>query len=69
MCVLDPLKVVIDNYPDNKEEVFSASNHPKDPEQGKRSIPFSNVIYIEFDRSMIVDVPHEHPKQMVLHIF
>ena len=52
MCVLDPIKVVIDNYPENKEEEFSASNHPKDPEQGKRSIPFSNVIYIEYDDFM-----------------
>jgi len=52
MCVLSPLKVVIDNYPDNKEEEFSASNHPKDPTQGKRSIPFSKTIYIEHDDFM-----------------
>jgi len=52
MCVINPLKVVIENYPDDKEEEFSASNHPKDPEQGKRSIPFSKTIYIEHDDFM-----------------
>ncbi len=52
MCVIDPLKVVIENYPEDKEEEFSASNHPKDPEQGKRSIPFSKTIYIERDDFM-----------------
>jgi len=52
MCVIDPLKVVIENYPDDKEEEFSANNHPKKPEQGKRSIPFSKTIYIEHDDFM-----------------
>ena len=52
MCVVNPLKVVIENYPDDKEEEFTASNHPKDPEQGKRSIPFSKTIYIEHDDFM-----------------
>ena len=57
MCVINPLKVVIDNYPDDKEETFSANNHPKKPEQGKRSIPFSKTIYIEHD-----DFMEEPPK-------
>lgn len=52
MCVVDPLKVVIDNYSENKKEEFSANNHPKIPEQGKRSIPFSKTIYIERDDFM-----------------
>jgi glutaminyl-tRNA synthetase len=52
MCVINPLKVVIDNYPDDKEEEFSANNHPKKPDQGKRSIPFSKTIYIEHDDFM-----------------
>ncbi len=52
MCVINPLKVVIENYPDDKEEEFTANNHPKDPEQGKRSIPFSKIIYIERDDFM-----------------
>lgn len=47
MCVINPLKVTIDNYPEDQEQEFSASNHPKNPEQGKRSIPFSKTIYIE----------------------
>ena len=47
MCIINPLKVVIENYPEEKEEEFSASNHPKDPEQGKRIVPFSKVIFIE----------------------
>lgn len=58
MCVINPLKVVIENYPDDKEEEFSASNHPKDSEQGKRSIPFSKTIYIEHD-----DFMEEPPKE------
>ena len=58
MCVINPLKVVIENYPDDKEEEFSANNHPKDPEQGKRSIPFSKTIYIEHD-----DYMEEPPKE------
>lgn len=52
MCAVNPLKVVIENYPDDKEEEFSANNHPKKPEQGKRAIPFSKTIYIEHDDFM-----------------
>ncbi len=52
MCVIDPLKVVIENYAEDKEEEFSANNHPKNPEQGKRKIPFSKTIYIERDDFM-----------------
>ena len=57
MCVIDPLKVVIENYPDNQEEIFTASNHPKDSERGKRNIPFSKEIYIEQDDFM--EIPTE----------
>ena len=52
MCVIDPLKVVIENYPEDEEETFFANNHPKDPDRGKRSIIFSKVIYIEQDDFM-----------------
>ena len=52
MCVLKPLKVVIENYPADKVEEFSASNHPKDQSLGTRSIPFSNTLYIEQDDFM-----------------
>ncbi len=47
MVVLDPLKVVIDNYPDDLVEELEADNNPEDPQAGKRLIPFSKVIYVE----------------------
>lgn len=47
MCVLDPVKVIIDNYPEDKVEEVTAKNHPQDPEQGTRTLPFSREIYIE----------------------
>jgi len=47
MAVLDPLRVVIDNYPDDSTEELDAVNNPEDPKMGTRKIPFSKVIYIE----------------------
>ena len=47
MCVINPIKVVIDNYPENQSEELEASNHPKRPELGKRKVAFSREIYIE----------------------
>ena len=52
MAVLRPLKVVIDNYPDDQEELLEAANHPQDPAMGIRQIPFGKVIYIEQDDFM-----------------
>ncbi len=52
MCVLRPLRVVIDNYPENSEEEFDAANHPARPEMGSRKVPFSRVVYIEKDDFM-----------------
>jgi glutaminyl-tRNA synthetase len=49
MAVLHPLKVVIDNYPENTHEVLEAVNNPENPEMGSRKIPFSRVLYIEQD--------------------
>jgi len=49
MGVLRPLKVVIDNYPEDKVEELDALNNPEDPSMGTRKIPFSRVIYIEQD--------------------
>jgi len=49
MGVLRPLKVVIDNFPENKVEELDALNNPEDPAMGTRKIPFSRVIYIEQD--------------------
>ncbi len=47
MAVLNPLKLVITNYPEGKEEWFDADNNPEDPNAGKRKIPFSGELYIE----------------------
>jgi len=49
MAVLQPLRVVIDNYPDGQTEQLEVSNHPQKPELGKRIVPFSKVILIEQD--------------------
>jgi glutaminyl-tRNA synthetase len=47
MAVLDPLRLVITNYPDDLVEEFEAPNHPADAAMGSRRVPFSKVIYIE----------------------
>ena len=47
LAVLEPLRVVIDNYPENQEEACLAPNHPQKPEWGSRRVPFSKFIYIE----------------------
>ncbi|HLJ74652.1 MAG TPA: glutamine--tRNA ligase/YqeY domain fusion protein, partial [Thermoanaerobaculia bacterium] len=47
MGVIDPLRVVIENYPENDAEMFDTPNNPEQPEQGTRQVPFSRVIYIE----------------------
>ncbi len=52
MAVLRPLKVVIDNYPEEQEEWMDAVNNPEDPEAGIRKVPFSKVLYIEQDDFM-----------------
>jgi glutaminyl-tRNA synthetase len=49
MAVLRPLKVVIDNYPEDQEEELEAVNNPEDPAVGTRKVPFSRVLYIERD--------------------
>lgn len=49
MGVLRPLKLVIDNYPDNLVEEMEAINNPEDPGAGTRKVPFSKVLYIEQD--------------------
>ncbi len=50
--VLRPLKVIIENYPEEKEEWLIAANHPNRPEMGSRQVPFSREIYIERDDFM-----------------
>jgi glutaminyl-tRNA synthetase len=55
LAILDPLKVVIDNYPENTEEECLAPNHPQKPEWGSRVVPLTRAIYIERSDFM------EHP--------
>ncbi len=47
MAVLDPVKLVITNYPEDKTEVFEVENHPNHPEMGVREVTFSRELYIE----------------------
>ena len=47
MAVLNPLRVVITNYPDDKTELLKAENNPEDPTAGSREVPFSKTILIE----------------------
>ena len=49
MAVLDPLRVVIENYPADLVEEVAAENNPEDPGMGSRRLPFSRVLYIERD--------------------
>jgi glutaminyl-tRNA synthetase len=58
MAVLRPLKVIIDNYPENQVEEMDAVNNPEDPGAGTRKVPFSRVLYIEQD-----DFRENPPKQ------
>ena len=50
--VLKPLKVIIDNYPEDQVEELTAQNHPQKPELGSRALPFSRELYIEQDDFM-----------------
>jgi glutaminyl-tRNA synthetase len=58
MAVLRPLRVVIDNYPEDQVEELEAVNNPEDPSMGTRQVPFSRVLYIERD-----DFREDPPKQ------
>ena len=49
MAVLDPLKVVIENYPEDHVENLAAPNHPSDDTMGTRSVPFTKEVWIEKD--------------------
>jgi glutaminyl-tRNA synthetase len=58
MAVLRPLRVVIENYPEAQVDWLDAVNNPEDPSAGTRTVPFSNVLYIEQD-----DFREDPPKQ------
>lgn len=47
LCVMDPIKIVIENYPEGKVELIKSSFNPQDPESESRELPFSREIYIE----------------------
>ena len=55
IAILDPIKLVITNYPEGKTEYFPVSNNPNDPEAGTRDVPFTREVYI--DRSDFAEVP------------
>ena len=59
MAVLHPLKLVIDNYPEGKEEEIEIENHPNHPEMGTRTVKFSRELYIEKEDFM-VDPPRKY---------
>ena len=58
IAVLDPLKVIITNYPEDKTEEFTLPNNPQDPEAGTRKVPFSRTLYVERSDFM-EDPPHK----------
>ncbi len=63
MAVLNPLRVVIENYPENEEEHYAIANHPQQPEMGTRPVPFSQVIYIE--QNDFAEIPPKKFKRLV----
>ena len=58
MAVLRPLKIVLDNYPEDQSEELEAVNNPEDSSAGTRRVPFSRVLYVEQD-----DFREDPPKQ------
>lgn len=59
MGVLRPLKVVIENYPEDQIEEFEAANHPADESFGKRTVPFSRELYVE-QEDFLEDAPRKY---------
>ncbi|MCI8633405.1 MAG: glutamine--tRNA ligase/YqeY domain fusion protein [Lachnospiraceae bacterium] len=57
MAVLDPIKVVVTNYPEGQIEYFTVDNNPENPELGTREVPFSRELYIE--RSDFMEEPEK----------
>jgi len=63
MAVLNPLRIVIENYPEDQTEMLEMSNHPQRSELGKRDVPFSKVIVIEKDD--FAEVPPPKYKRLI----
>ncbi len=59
MAVLDPIKVIIENYPEDTQESIDVANHPQDESQGRHSLVFAREIYIERDDFML-DPPNKY---------
>ena len=57
IAVLKPIKVIIDNYPEDKVEYFDMPNNPNDPEAGTRKVPFTRELYIDSDDFALVPPP------------
>lgn len=57
MAVLDPVKVVITNYPEGQTEFFTVENNPENPELGSRQVPFTRELFIE--RSDFMEIPEK----------
>ena len=63
MAVLNPLKVILTNYPEDKVEELQSANHPQNEAMGKRTIPFSREIYI--DASDFEEIPPPKFKRLI----
>lgn len=57
ICVAKPIKVVVTNYPEDKQEVFSLPNNPVDPDAGTREVVFTRELYIDADDFSLVPPP------------
>lgn len=64
MAVIDPVKLVIENYPQGESELVSMPNHPNKPEMGSRDVPFSGEIWI--DRADFREEANKQYKRLVL---
>jgi glutaminyl-tRNA synthetase len=64
MAVLHPLRMIIDNYPEDKEEVLRAPNHPLNSQMGERDLPFTREIYI--DEADFRETANKQYKRLVL---
>ncbi len=63
MAVMDPIKIIITNYPEDKEEMLTGKNHPKNDEMGTRTLAFSRELYI--DRADYREEANKKYKRMV----
>ena len=57
IAVLDPIKLIVDNYPEDRMEYFELPNNPQDPEAGTRRVPFSRELYIDREDFALVPPP------------